>query len=383
MPPIPRIDQITGNSIPVRAPSQTRGLPKLFAGLTWGIVGYTALVALAFEIPLVIYILVEGDPPGIKQALVGWVAQLFVGFAVLISGAILTNIEHPKLPRAVAFALAVIVGSALGRLVWIALMNGLFPDDPRNYLFVLRRSLLYWGLAAFVYYCAERSARRSAALREADLDHRRLETRMLEARLQVMQAQVEPHFLFNTLAHIKRLYETDAKRGRRMLDAFCDYLDAALPQMRGDRSTLGRETAMARAYLETQQVRMGRRLRFEISVPENLHDVAFPPMMLLSLVENAIKHGLNPLREGGRVEIRAQAHDAALRAAVADTGAGLAGIKSEGGTGIGLSNIRARLVALYGRAARLTIADNTPRGLIATIEIPRQLASAGDGHGSA
>jgi sensor histidine kinase YesM len=331
----------------------------------------------------VIFRFIEGDLLGIQRALVGWVAQLFVGFAVLISGAILTNIERPKLPRAIAFALAVIVGSALGRLAWIALMNGLFPDDPRNYFYFLRRSLLYWGLAAFAYYCAERSAQRSAALREADLDHRRLETRMLEARLQVMQAQVEPHFLFNTLAHIKRLYETDAKRGRRMLDAFCDYLDAALPQMRGDRSTLGRETAMARAYLETQQVRMGRRLRFEISVPEDLHDVAFPPMMLLSLVENAIKHGLNPLREGGRVEIRAQAHDSALHAAVADTGAGLAGIKSEGGTGIGLSNIRARLVALYGRAARLTIANNTPRGLIATIEIPWQLAPTADSHGTA
>jgi hypothetical protein len=378
-----RFDKIPGDPIPAGPRSQVRRLPKLFAGLTWGLFGYTAVISLAFEMPTVISQVIDGNALYIKRAVVGDAAQLLVGFAVLISGVILTNIERPRLPRALAFALAVVVGSVLGRLVWIAVMNHLFPDDPYNYIFVLRRSLLYWGLAAFAFYCAERSTLRSAALRDAELDRHRLESRMLEARLQVMQAQVEPHFLFNTLAHIKRLYETDAKRGRRMLDAFCDYLDAALPQMRGDRSTLGRETAMARAYLETQQVRMGRRLRFEISVPEDLHDVSFPPMMLLSLVENAIKHGLNPLREGGRVEIRAQAHDAALRAAVADTGAGLAGIKSEGGTGIGLSNIRARLVALYGRAARLTITNNTPRGLIATIEIPWQLASAADSHGTA
>ena len=169
---------------------------------------------------------------------------------------------------------------------------------------------------------------------------------MLEARLQVMQAQVEPHFLFNTLAHVQRLYQTDPARGRSMLDSFCGYLRAALPQMRGNGSTLGREVELARAYLDTHRIRMGRRLRFEIEIPNELLAAAFPPMMLLSLVENAIKHGLNPLREGGSIRTVAASDDGVLRVTVTDTGIGLSTAAYGGGDGVGLSNIRARLAAI-------------------------------------
>ena len=206
---------------------------------------------------------------------------------------------------------------------------------------------------------------------------------MLEARLQVLQAQVEPHFLFNTLAHVQRLYQTDPRRGRSMLDSFCGYLCAALPQMRGTRSTLGREVELVRAYLDTQGIRMGRRLRFEIAMPDALRAAAFPPMMLLPLVENAIKHGLSPLRDGGTIRIVAASDADSLQLTVADTGAGLSTAELAGGDGVGLSNVRSRMAGLYGVRARLKLTCNVPHGVVATIDVPLCLESENvtDGEG--
>jgi LytS/YehU family sensor histidine kinase len=199
------------------------------------------------------------------------------------------------------------------------------------------------------------------------LERRVLETQLVEARLQVMQAQVEPHFLFNTLANIKRLYKADPVLAERMLDRFCEYMQAALPQMRNAVATLGSELGLAEAYLEVQKIRMGDRLVVEIAVPHGERQRPFPPLMLASLVENAIKHGLNPLAEGGVVRVSAESSQQTLRVMVADSGRGFSASR---GTGIGLANIRSRLTALYGPAARFTLAPNVPRGIRATIEIP-------------
>jgi len=236
---------------------------------------------------------------------------------------------------------------------------------------LLRVVALQWGLVVAAYYFIERSVRRAAELRAAELARRQAESQMLEARLHVMQAQVEPHFLFNTLAHVQRLYQTDPSRGRSMLDGLCGYLRAALPQFRDTRSVLQREVELVRAYLAVQRIRMGRRLVYEVVVPDALLRAEFPPMMLLSLVENSIKHGLNPLREGGSIRVDAESSGSAVRVAVTDTGAGLARDPGSGGTGIGLSNIRSRLGALYKGRAKLTLRRNAPRGVIATIELPR------------
>ena len=135
---------------------------------------------------------------------------------------------------------------------------------------------------------------------------------------------------------------------------------------------------MARAYLDTQRIRMGRSLRFEIPIPEDLRAAAFPPMMLLPLVENAIKHGLNPRRAGGSIRIVAEStHGSVMRITVADTGAGFSTVELGAGSGIGLSNIRSRLTALYGGRARLTFGGNMPHGVVATLEVPLRI-DAGD-----
>jgi len=190
---------------------------------------------------------------------------------------------------------------------------------------------------------------------------------MLEARLQALQAQVEPHFLFNTLAHIKRLYRTEPIRARLMLDSFRAYLRSALPQMRSAGATLGREIDLVRAYLDVQQVRMGHRLRVQFDVPEALRERSFPSMMLMSLVENAIKHGLNPLPGGGTIRASASDRGVMLEVSVVDTGRGM---DDQIGSGVGLSNIRARLAALFSDEAELSLMPNSPTGVRATIRIP-------------
>jgi LytS/YehU family sensor histidine kinase len=182
-----------------------------------------------------------------------------------------------------------------------------------------------------------------------------------------MQAQVEPHFLFNTLANVQHLVETDAKAAARVLESLIQYLRAALPQMREGATSLGRELDMARAFLEIHRVRMGSRLDFAIEVPEALKGRPFPPMMLISLVENAIKHGVDPCCDAGTITIRAQEDAGRLKVSVADTGEG---VRPKTGGGVGLTNIRERLKALYGSSARLVLEENAPRGVVASIEVP-------------
>jgi len=210
------------------------------------------------------------------------------------------------------------------------------------------------------------------AMRAAEGARAALESQTLQARLRTLEAQIEPHFLFNTLATVRRLYESDPRAGEAMLESFMAYLEMALPSMRGDKSTLGQEAEMVRAYLDLQKVRMGRRLEHRIEIPAALRAVEVPPMMLLTLVETAIKHGLAPQREGGRVEVRAVAEASALRLEVADTGRGFGEQATGGGTG--LANIRARLTAMFGGAAELTLAPSMPTGLLATIRMPMQRA---------
>ncbi|MEI8326585.1 MAG: histidine kinase, partial [Betaproteobacteria bacterium] len=163
---------------------------------------------------------------------------------------------------------------------------------------------------------------------------------MTEARLQTLQAQVEPHFLYNTLANVQALTEVDPPAAHKLVGHLIEYLRAALPKMRESRSTVGQEIERARAYLNILKMRMGERLAFDIQVPEDLLSLPFPPMMLPTLVENAIKHGLEPRREGGRIEllVKRESRDGQdrLLLQVSDTGAGLSEQEVQSGGGVGL-----------------------------------------------
>ena len=212
-----------------------------------------------------------------------------------------------------------------------------------------------------------RAAQRLADLTQKEADFHRMGEQVTQAKLQALQAQVEPHFLYNTLASVQALTEVDPKAANEMTGHLIQYLRNALPKMRDSVSTVGQEVELVRAFLNILQMRMGRRLAFEIEVPEALAGLPFPPLMLPSLVENAIEHGLEPQREGGSVKVGAQVVEGKLRVSVTDTGRGFG---ESVGAGLGLANIRERLAALYGDAGRLVLEENAPQGAIATIEVP-------------
>jgi hypothetical protein len=212
-------------------------------------------------------------------------------------------------------------------------------------------------------------------------EHEALERQLVQARLKVLQAQVEPHFLFNTLAAVDYLIETDPARASIMQKQLITYLRGALPQMREDSSTLGREISLVRAYLELLKMRIEDRLDYVIDVPEALAQADFPPMVLQTLVENAIKHGIEPKPEGGKITIHAQARDGSLWLDVVDTGAGLPegdvfGKTSNGG-GLGLDNIRKRLALLYPNASRIDLRSEIPCGTSVRIMVPYLNRKAG------
>jgi LytS/YehU family sensor histidine kinase len=188
----------------------------------------------------------------------------------------------------------------------------------------------------------------------------------LQAELKLLQAQVEPHFLFNTLANLRQLVQTGSRDALPMLDHLIQYLRTALPELRAESSTVGREAQLARAYLEIMRLRMGGALEVAVDVPAELAQVPFPPLLLITLVENAIKHGVAPVGRG-RIGVRAEERDGSVRVLVEDDGRGLA---EPIGRGVGLNNVRERLRGLYGDAARLELRGRVPSGTVATIELP-------------
>jgi signal transduction histidine kinase len=199
-----------------------------------------------------------------------------------------------------------------------------------------------------------------------------LQRTVVEARMEALQAQIEPHFLFNTLASVDQLIQTDPPRASKMQQSLIRYLRSAMPQMRdGSRPSLGQQVNLCTAFLEIMAVRMEGRLQPVINVPDALNAAVFPSMMLQTLVENAIKHGLEPKIEGGKLEIGAELVDGQLAVHVLDTGMGFMP-QSQGG--VGLANIRERLKALYNGRAELIISVPPAGGTCATIKVPYEIA---------
>jgi hypothetical protein len=191
-----------------------------------------------------------------------------------------------------------------------------------------------------------------------------------EARLKLLSAQIEPHFLFNTLANLQALIAIDPPRAQAMLGHLDAYLRASLAATRTETATLGDEFALLRGYLEIIGMRMGERLSFALDLPEALAARRLPPMLLQPLVENAIAHGLEPKIDGGRVTVSAQEDADMLVLSVQDTGLGLSPQATTSGTGVGVTNVRERLAATWGPRASLTLDDNPGGGARATLRLP-------------
>jgi signal transduction histidine kinase len=312
-----------------------------------------------------------------------WFWDLFAGYGQLLLMAApmlviiiaTANLGPQQGPRRIAWLTAAVIGSAgAGALLRAVYWHGLvwWLDGEDNDVFdmlsyVWPRYALLGGMLTIV---AEFYRHEVASIKEtqrAEIDRAVFEREMNEARLQVLQAQVEPHFLFNTLANVRRLYDKDRAAGRTMLENLMRYLEVALPRMRHNESTLERDTELIEAFLRIQQIRMGQRLAFSIDIPVPLRGHQVPPTMLLTLVENAIKHGLNPSPNGGLIHVMARADGDQLVLTVADTGVGFA---PGSGAGTGLANVSARLAAQFGDRAALALETNEFGGATATIMLP-------------
>jgi len=282
-----------------------------------------------------------------------------------------------------AVAIGTLVGFTLIVLIkgYVLALDGYdvnaFVADTKKFWWTMLSGFGNGMFVGLFFLLKFRERQAESALHRAEAERHRLSKLALESELKLMQAQIEPHFLFNTLASVQFLTETDPPQASLLLGHLLSYLRAALPQMRSASTTLGQEIEFAEAYLNILRMRMGRRLEFGIDVPATLRTHPFPPVLLISVVENAVTHGLEPQAAGGRVTIAARQESDRLLVTVTDTGIGLAADPRPGG-GVGLANIRERLAALYGARGRFTLEDAAPTGARATIEIPMETAMRDD-----
>lgn len=228
--------------------------------------------------------------------------------------------------------------------------------------------LMFGAAISALFYLRERMSQLEAELKERQLREALAERERVGAQLRMLQAQIEPHFLFNTLANLSVLIRTDPATAERMLADLIRYLRATLARTREDGATLADEMELLRAYLEILRLRMGERLRYTFDVSPELLGRPFPPMLLQPLVENAVRHGLEPKLGGGELRVEARPANGKLRLAVEDTGVGLR--PSATGTGLGLDNVRRRLQALYGNEAAMDVRENGNGGVTAILEVP-------------
>jgi len=347
------------------APSPLRDLLYTFLFNTLFAVGFTALATLFVQrIDLA------------QQFAVCFVYSQLIGYTIwglmLATGRVLPRERTPAM-RWLQFAVVPIVGAFVG--FWLA---SLVLDSAttrsemftwRGALSILAVSALITGILLAIFVPRERAARAQAAAARDDARANAAEREVTVARLQLLEAQVEPHFLFNTLAHVVSLVDGEPAQAKRMLHRLIDLLRATAAS--GERATtLARQLDLLRAYLDLIAMRMGDRLAWSVQAPPDVLALAVPPMLLQPVVENAIKHGLEPKVEGGRVDVVARRDGDRLVLTVTDTGVGVAGVRASASTGIGLANLKARLAALYGPGASVTLADHVPAGTRVTIALP-------------
>ncbi|WP_432723437.1 histidine kinase [Jeongeupia wiesaeckerbachi] len=282
---------------------------------------------------------------------------------------------HRVLRHLLAVPLGVWGGFKLATLFGVADITPRLADPLGNWR-LIASCLLLAGTATVVIVLYFRALGYRAEL-EAE-QRRASEARQSEtaAQLALLQAQIEPHFLFNTLANVRSLITQNPPLAQTMLDHLNGYLRASLGRTRRPRASLGDEMQIVEALLAIAAIRLQTRLRYRIDVPEALRDALLPPLLLQPLVENALEHGIAAAVDGGDITLSAANKDGQLTLTVTDTGLGLnpeAGCGADAnGSGIGLANVRQRLASLYGDRGRLTLSPNPPRGVIATLSLPLQ-----------
>ncbi len=323
---------VASGRLPSPAQALQVALPLLLTSLIIGVVFhvvYTAIERLASDRFLV---WVNGEPGVLVGLFYGLTSMACVALGLFLGYLVLGQVP------------------GMGRVEWAPQRSWISVS-----IFAIFISVL-WGLWAWQQWHEEQLKRQAQ-----------------EAQLRLLQAQIEPHFLFNTLANVQSLMDHDLPKAKQMLGSFTDYLRASLGNMRSEHSTVGQELELALRYLQLLQGRMEDRLRFEITADEAARAQPLPPLLLQPLVENAVMHGLEPSIKGGTVHVRARLQGGTLRLEVQDDGLGLNAPPRPGarrGNGLALNNIRERLQARFGPEARLELQTATPQGTLARITIP-------------
>jgi len=354
------------------APSAPRGLARVLA---WPRVRFALAMALVFGVLIGI---------GSQTPMVVWIERTGVVALLAVLAFGLFEEAPRRLPRWLArWALqvwGVFVSVPIGAWLAYALTTGghphLLADRARLTGFA---ELCFIGglLAPWIALTALLRQREAFARDQAlgfQLERSELERQALDARLRLLQAQVQPHFLFNTLANVRALVRAGSPQAPAVLDSLIAYLRAAVPHLDATSTTLAQELQLVRAYLELMHMRMPDRLQYAIHAAPGTDDLRCPPMTLMTLVENAVRHGIDPGEEGGRIEVAVTLHGARCVARVVDTGVGLHA--GGGGLGTGLATLRERLQLAFGGDARLDVTGLVPHGVAAEIEFPARLEAA-------
>lgn len=359
-------------SIPV-LPARPRGLALVF---NWRRVRAVFLIASLFG-----FMVGMGWRSGFFS---GYGRVLVIAYAAMIAFGIFEQWPR-RLPRWVGRWVLQVMATAIVipfTTVWIynaSTQPGAPPfwkDMPRMEGFAMLTGmglfLCPWIALAALVRQKDALARHQAL--EFDLQRSELQRQALDARLNLLQAQVAPHFLFNTLANVKALVDSGSPRASAVLDSLIAYLRAAVPRLHQPATTVGQELQLVRAYLELMHMRMPDRLQFHIAADDDALDLRCAPMTLLTLVENAVRHGVDPSEEGGRIDIEVRRRGARCLVRVADTGVGLQA--SSQGLGSGLSSLRERLQLIFGSEAELRLSPREPHGMLAEVEFPARGTAA-------
>jgi len=273
----------------------------------------------------------------------------------------------PVLGIVIAIPAGFVIGSKIASLTGGSDAAGLMLQNPaglgRTILSVvligavITAFFLYFSHSKGVAEALERERHRAAAALQAET----------AARLALLQAQIEPHFLFNTLANIHSLIKVDPDKASLILEQLNSYLRSSLRRTREVATTVSEELELIEALLGIAAARLGARLEYTISAPQDLRSRSLPPLLLQPLVENAIRHGIEPAIAGGKIEVEVTEKDGTLELTVKDTGVGL---NENAPQGVGLANVRARLASLYGDNGKLALYTNAPQGVIAKLIVP-------------
>ncbi len=296
-------------------------------------------------------------------------AQL-IGHSICTTYNILFHFFKPATTFTQIFLLIICI--LAGSMAGMYLFDLFFDSTLKDYFYTVLSIGLFFGIIiSYFFIIQDKYSQLLIEKQEEELKSVSLEKENIQANLKLLQAQIEPHFLFNTLSTTLSLLDTDVKTGKKMLENLTQYLRTSLKHTRNEGNSLKQEMETIKSYLDINKIRMGDRLNYTIETPETLHSKPFPPMLIQPLVENAVKHGIEPKVDGGTISIKTSGivseNEDFIKIEIADTGIGF---DSNLSSGIGLENVKNRLKALYQDKSFIIFEDNKPSGSIVTIGVP-------------